>query len=201
MPTTTSLIKPVPNSNRGMVVLALTLAVFFAASTAPTPLYGIYQHEWSFSPVMLTLVFAVYSFSLLVALLTMGALSDHVGRKPAILLSLVLVGVSMVIFAQAQGLADLLWARSLQGIATGTATSAVGAAMLDLDRENGTLINTLSPLLGMAAGIFGAGEYATRYPLAIQNVFWALLIVFIALACGVAAIRRAATADLEFWNR
>ncbi|HBN8507754.1 TPA: MFS transporter [Pseudomonas aeruginosa] len=189
MPTTTSLIKPVPNSNRGMVVLALTLAVFFAASTAPTPLYGIYQHEWSFSPVMLTLVFAVYSFSLLVALLTMGALSDHVGRKPAILLSLVLVGVSMAIFAQAQGLADLLWARSLQGIATGIATSAVGAAMLDLDRENGTLINTLSPLLGMAAGILGAGEYATRYQLAIQNVFWALLIVFIALACGVAAIR------------
>lgn len=98
--------------------------------------------------------FAVYSFSLLVALLTMGALGPR-RAKPAILLSLVLVGVSMVIFAQAQGLADLLWARSLQGIATGTATSAVGAAMLDLDRENGTLINTLSPLLGMAAGILG----------------------------------------------
>jgi len=49
----------------------------------------------------------------------------------------------------------LLAARLLQGLATGIATSTVSAAMLDLNRERGSLINGIAPMIGMAIGALG----------------------------------------------
>jgi MFS family permease len=63
---------------------AVTLATFFGASAAPTPLYRIYQQEFAVTPVVITIVFAVYAFALLCALLIAGSISDHLGRKPVI---------------------------------------------------------------------------------------------------------------------
>ena len=76
---------------------ALTLATFFGASAAPTPLYRIYQENFSLSPVLITVVFAVYAFALLAALLTAGSLSDHLGRKPVIFFALVLEIIAMAL--------------------------------------------------------------------------------------------------------
>lgn len=74
-------------SNRSSLwFLAITLLSFLAASTAPTPLYHLYQDQLHFSAAVLTLIFGVYALSLLAALLTVGSLSDHLGRKPVILL-------------------------------------------------------------------------------------------------------------------
>ena len=39
----------------------ITLMTFMAASSAPTPLYRLYQQLWQFSPVTLTLIFATYA--------------------------------------------------------------------------------------------------------------------------------------------
>jgi hypothetical protein len=38
---------------------AVTLILFLAAASVPTPLYRLYQREWGFSPLMLTVIFAV----------------------------------------------------------------------------------------------------------------------------------------------
>jgi hypothetical protein len=40
---------------------AVTLILFLAAASVPTPLYRLYQREWGFSPLMLTVIFAVYA--------------------------------------------------------------------------------------------------------------------------------------------
>ena len=45
---------------------------------------------------------------------------------------------SLVIFATASGVPALLAARVVQGLSTGAALGAIGAAMLDMDRELGT---------------------------------------------------------------
>src|ERR1700754_3067411 len=58
------------------------LVSFMAASSAPSPLYVVYQREWGFSTTVLTVVFAVYMLGLIGSLLTLGALTDHVGRRP-----------------------------------------------------------------------------------------------------------------------
>ncbi|MFY1378175.1 hypothetical protein ACORNY_14920, partial [Acinetobacter baumannii] len=63
----------------------ITLMTFMAASSAPTPLYRLYQQLWQFSPVTLTLIFATYAFTLLGSLLIIGSLSDYIGRRPVII--------------------------------------------------------------------------------------------------------------------
>src|SRR6266516_3613853 len=63
-------------------VLASLIVALLASSTAPTPLYAIYQAQWHFTPITTTVVFGVYALAVLAALLTLGKLSDHVGRRP-----------------------------------------------------------------------------------------------------------------------
>ena len=146
----------VPVSNRSsMVFLGLTAVTFLAASSAPTPLYRLYQENMQFSAATLTLIFGVYALSLLMALLTVGSLSDYLGRRPVIFCALILDMLAMGLFLCADSVTWLIAARLLQGFATGMATSVLGAAMLDNDRQQGPLINSISPLVGMACGALG----------------------------------------------
>ncbi|HEV7832157.1 MAG TPA: MFS transporter [Caballeronia sp.] len=164
---------------------AFIAALFFAASSAPTPLYRLYQEAWGFSSAMLTLVFSVYAFSLLVALLTTGSLSDHIGRRPAIIGGVVFEVVAMLIFANARSVQVLILARVLQGFATGTATSALGAAILDASHIRGSLVNTLSPLLGMGVGALGTSLLVDYAPAPMQTVYFLLAAMFVLQAVGV----------------
>ena len=43
-------------------LLAVLLAFFLAAASAPSPLYPVYQAEWGFSATTLTAIYAVYAF-------------------------------------------------------------------------------------------------------------------------------------------
>ncbi|MBV4546813.1 MFS transporter [Pseudomonas triticicola] len=159
--------------------LAITLLSFLAASTAPTPLYHLYQDQLHFSAAMLTLIFAVYALSLLAALLTVGSLSDHLGRKPVIFTAVLLNALAMLLFIYADSVAWLIGARVLQGFATGMATAVLSATLLDTDRQQGPLINSVAPLLGMALGGLGCGLLAEFAPAPLQLTYWLLLALFV----------------------
>lgn len=159
--------------------LAITLLSFLAASTAPTPLYHLYQDQLHFSAAILTLIFAVYAFSLLAALLTVGSLSDHLGRKPVIFTAVLLNALAMLLFIYADSVAWLISARVLQGFATGMATAVLSATLLDTDRQQGPLINSVAPLLGMALGGLGCGLLAEFAPAPLQLTYWLLLALFV----------------------
>lgn len=159
--------------------LAITLLSFLAASTAPTPLYRLYQEQLHFSAAMLTLIFAVYALSLLAALLTVGSLSDHLGRKPVIFTAVLLNALAMLLFIYADSVAWLIGARVLQGFATGMATAVLSATLLDTDRQQGPLINSVAPLLGMALGGLGCGLLAEFAPAPLQLTYGLLLSLFV----------------------
>ena len=53
-------------------------------SRAPTPIYRFYRETLGLTPFTITLIFAVYSFTMIAAFLTIARLSDYVGRKPMI---------------------------------------------------------------------------------------------------------------------
>lgn len=169
-----------PASTRAsLIFLAITLLGFLAASSAPTPLYHLYQEHMQFSPAILTLIFGVYAFSLLAALLTVGSLSDYLGRRPVIFVALLLNILAMSLFINADSIGWLIWARLIQGFATGMATSVLGAALLDFDRRQGPLITSLAPLLGMAFGALGSGLLAQYAPLPLELAYWILLGLFL----------------------
>src|SRR4029077_16704206 len=68
-----------------LIILASITVSFLAASSAPPPLYATYQAAWGFSALATTVVFGVYAVAFLAALLTVGRLSDHIGRRPVLL--------------------------------------------------------------------------------------------------------------------
>jgi MFS family permease len=167
------------HSNRAsLCFLAITLLSFLAASTAPTPLYHLYQEQMQFSAAILTLIFGVYALSLLAALLTVGSLSDYLGRKPVIFTSVALNILAMLLFIHADSVAWLISARVLQGFATGMATAVLSATLLDTDRQQGPLINSVAPLLGMALGGLGCGLLAEFAPAPLHLTYWLLLALF-----------------------
>src|ERR1700687_5074834 len=96
---------------------AVAAAVTFSASgAAPTPLYQEYQSHFGVTAFMITIIFAAYVLCLLLALLTVGSLSDHIGRRPAILAALTLNGLAMILFMTAGSAAALIVARAVQGL-------------------------------------------------------------------------------------
>jgi MFS family permease len=168
--------------------VAVLLVLMLAASGVPSPLYRVYAEEFGFGSGMLTVVFAVYAFALLVALLVVGALSDHVGRRPVLAAALVLEAVSMVLFLTADGVGWLLAARIVQGLATGAMTGAFGAALLDLQapaRPLGPLVNAAAPGFGLSLGAVGAGLAVEFVPSPTDWVFGLLTVLCLGAAVGV----------------
>jgi hypothetical protein len=161
---------------------ASILVTYLAASTAPSPLYALYREAWGFSALTLTLVFSTYAFALLAALLVFGALSDHRGRREVVVVSLALEIASTLVFRHADSIAWLFVARAVQGVATGIATSALSAGMQDIDRERGSLLTSVAPLLGMGAGALGAGALAQFAPAPTRLVFDVLMAIMAAQA-------------------
>ncbi|PPK37964.1 MFS transporter [Pseudomonas laurylsulfatiphila] len=188
------------HSNRASLwFLAVTLLSFLAASTAPTPLYHLYQEQMQFSAATLTLIFGVYALSLLVALLTVGSLSDYLGRKPVIFTAVVLNILAMLLFIHADSVTWLISARVLQGFATGMATAVLGATLLDTDRERGPLVNSVAPLTGMAIGGLGCGVLAEFAPAPLHLTFWLLLGLFVMQALYVWRLPESVSRQAGVW--
>lgn len=164
-------------------LLAITLALLLFASSAPSPLYIVYQAKWGFSTITLTAVFAVYALGLLGALILAGSLSDHLGRRPTLLLALTIEIVGMLLFAEAQSVVWLFAARILQGVATGIATAAISAALIDLQPSHkprfGALLAASAPMAGLASGALGSGLLVEYAPEPTRLVYWLLVGAFV----------------------
>jgi MFS family permease len=157
------------------VMAAITVMTFSACGAAPTPLYHQYQESFGITPFMLTIIFAAYVVSLLAALLTVGSLSDYIGRRPAIMAALALNILAMVIFVTADSAWALIAARAVQGFATGLATATLGATILDTDRSRGPVLNSVTAFAGLTAGSLGAAALVTYAPDPRQFVYLVLL--------------------------
>lgn len=172
-------------------LLATTLCLLLVASSAPSPIYVLYQQQWHLSPITLTAVYAANAVALLVTLLFVGSLSDHVGRRPVLLVAFVVEIGAMVTFAQASGVGWLFAARVLQGIATGAATGAISATLIDLQPPGGrlgALMTNVASSGGLAVGALGAGLLVEFAPAPSQLVYWLLTGLFTAGWLGVLVI-------------
>ncbi|WP_323741384.1 MFS transporter [Pseudoclavibacter sp. VKM Ac-2867] len=159
-------------------------AATLTAASAPSPLYPVYQQLWGFSSFTLTVIFAAYVVALLVALLTVGSLSDRIGRRPVASASLVLLTLGMVLFATADSTGALVAARLVQGFAVGAATGTFTAMIIDKapSARSGSLVSSAVPSLGIAFGAVLAGALVEFAPFPRQLVFWILAVSYLVIA-------------------
>ncbi len=196
-----------PTLGRGAAfwLLAATLSLLLFASSAPSPLYVVYQAEWGFGTLTLTSVFAVYALALLVALTVAGRVSDVVGRRPTLLVALVIELAGMLAFAEARNVVWLFAARILQGVATGIAMGTISAALIDLEPPGrpglGATLGVAAPLSGLAAGALAAGLLVDYGPDPTRLVFWLLLAAFAVTALGARAIPETVVGGNQPWVR
>lgn len=137
-----------------------TLVALYLASGAPTPLLIVWQREWGFPDSIVALAFAIYAFTFLAGLLVGGSLSDHLGRKPVILGSLVVALASIAMFVLAPSIGWVIAARAVQGVAVGVVTAAYTAALVELAKPGtraGPVVAAAAPVGGLGLGALLGG--------------------------------------------
>jgi MFS family permease len=132
---------------------ALAFASLYLAAGALMPLLVVYQERWHLSAALLTLTFAVFAGGFLAALLTLGAVSDHVGRRPVLMSALVVQLASNLIFLAAPDIGWVIAGRVVQGVATGAATTAFTAALVELAPPNRKKLGAIAGSVGLTGGL------------------------------------------------
>jgi predicted MFS family arabinose efflux permease len=169
-----------------LAVLVFANVLLMASTSAPSPIYPIYVERWGFSMTTLTLIFAVYVAGLVAALLTVGSLSDHFGRRPVLIAALLVAAAGTGIFWAADGVVSLVLARVVQGIATGTATGALAAGLVEFSPQDrphvGPTMTAVGTSFGLAVGGGVAGLLVQTAARPDAVIFPALTLAFLGLA-------------------
>ena len=159
----------------GTAFVAFGFAVAMMGTTLPTPLYPLYNRAFDLAPVLTPVIFATYALGVVATLLFFGYLSDEVGRRPMMLVSLCLSGASAVTFLFAQGLTVLLVGRVLSGLSAGIASGTATAWLVDLAGRRGkrhaTLLAVAANIGGLALGPLVAGLLAGLAPAPLRLPF------------------------------
>lgn len=121
------------------------------------PLLVVYKDQWGLSAAVLTSAFAVFAGGFLVAVLVLGSLSDHIGRRPVLLGAMTIQLVSHVVLLVGTDIDWVIAARTMQGFATGAATTACTAMLVELAPPNRKGLGAVLGSIGLTGGL-GAGS-------------------------------------------
>jgi MFS family permease len=137
------------------------MAAAFAAAAAPIPLFNTYRAQDGFTNSDISLAVGAYGLSILAALLVLGRLSNHLGRRPTSIASLGLIVLGCLALLDVHDVGTLLAGRVLIGLGAGLASSNVTAYIVDAAPARPTWLASVAssqtPLLGLAVGAIASG--------------------------------------------
>jgi DHA1 family tetracycline resistance protein-like MFS transporter len=109
---------------RPLLIIFLTIFVNLIGFGIIVPLLPFYAETFGASPIVIGLLFAVFSLCQLVAAPALGDLSDRYGRRPILIFSLLGTVVSFVMLAMAHSIVMLFLARVVDGLSGGNISTA-----------------------------------------------------------------------------
>jgi MFS family permease len=175
-----------PRRRFGFILAGLGSTLMLAGASAPSPFYPELQERLGIGPIGVTIAFSVYALALLIALLTIGSLSDHVGRRPVITVGFIVLAGSMLLLWHVDSGSLLYLARILQGLASGALLSTLSATIIDLAPPGrpraATLLNAIAPMIGLAAGTILAGVLLQTVADASSWTFLPLAVAYLLIA-------------------
>jgi predicted MFS family arabinose efflux permease len=142
------------------------LVLFALGTSLITPLIPLYQEELGFGDTVVTLFLGCYVIALVPSMLSLGQLSDRVGRKRVLLVAIATLALAQAILLTEPPLGGLLAARAIQGLATGAFFGTCTAFLVDaapLGRRGFvSVLGSISIRLGLGAGP-GIGGLIAEY--------------------------------------
>jgi len=109
---------------RPLLVIFLTILVNLIGFGIIIPLLPFYAETFGASPLVIGLLFAVFSLCQLIAAPALGDLSDRYGRRPVLIFSLAGTVLSFLMLAVAQSITMLFLARIVDGLSGGNISTA-----------------------------------------------------------------------------
>lgn len=173
-------------AGRGFVGVAIGFLVVMSFMTVPTPLYGLYAERNGFGPFTVTVIFAAYGFGVLLGLVTLGHVSDRIGRRPLLVGVVVLEVVCAVAFGLLADTGWLIVLRFLTGYGVGGFSATATAQLSELherwrhdgDPVVGRTVANVANLGGLAIGPLAAALLSLApHPLSTPYLVYAVLIL------------------------
>lgn len=184
-----------PARGRGFIAATVSFVSVFAAGASPIPLYDAYRKADGLTNDQFSLAAVAYFVCAVFALVFLGRLSNHFGRRPVSLAALLIAVAGCLTLLAVHSFLPLLAGRALQGLAAGLASSAIGAYVVDTAPRRPpwlvAAVTTAAATIGLALGVFLSGllvEFAAVPRALTYCVFAALL-----LACAAALATRPET--------
>ncbi|NTW69517.1 MAG: MFS transporter [Chlorobiaceae bacterium] len=134
-----------------LVILLLTVLLDLIGFGIVLPLLPTYAKDLGANPFMIGLIAAIFSIMQFIFSPLWGKLSDKIGRRPVMLISIFITAISYLVFAQASTIPLLIFARGLSGI--GSANIAAAQAYI----TDVTDSKSRSGAMGMIGAAFGIG--------------------------------------------
>ena len=126
--------KMTPTELRATISLSSIMGLRMVGLFMVLPVFSLYASTLAgATPMLIGLAMGIYGLSQAIFQITFGVLSDRIGRKPAILISLIIFAAGSIVAGMADSINMMIIGRTLQGI--GAVGSTILALMADLTRE------------------------------------------------------------------
>lgn len=199
MMTTSATTAPAPAqtrvATRGFLAATISFVAVFAAGATPIPLYDSYAQTDGLTSDEFSLVAVAYFACAVFALLVLGRLSNHYGRRPVSIAALLVAVAGCLTLLFVNSFTVLLVGRALQGLAAGLASSAIGAYAVDTagprPRWVAATVTTAASTVGLAVGVFASGILVEFGPAPRELTYIASAIAL--LGCAIALATRPET--------
>lgn len=116
---------------RAFAAATASLIMIFVASSSPVPIYNIYRAENGITNADLSLSVVAYFAGTILALVCLGRLVNHLGRKPVSLATLAIMALGCLVLIHVTGLGALALGRFIMGVAAGLASSSLTTYIVD----------------------------------------------------------------------
>ncbi|NMW19220.1 MAG: MFS transporter [Chlorobiaceae bacterium] len=134
-----------------LVILLLTVLLDLIGFGIVLPLLPTYAKDLGANPFMIGLIAAIFSIMQFIFSPLWGKLSDKIGRRPVMLISIFITALSYLVFSQASTIPLLIFARGLSGIGSANIAAAQAYITDVTDSKN------RSGAMGMMGAAFGIG--------------------------------------------
>lgn len=136
---------------RQKIIILFTVFIDVLGFGIVIPILPFYVSEFGADAFTVTLLFSVFSFCSFISNPFLGALSDRIGRRPVLLLSIFSTSLGWLVFASASSIPMLFVGRIIDGIAAGNFTTAQ-SYLVDIsttDKERTTNLGIIGATFGI----------------------------------------------------